>query len=481
MQGALKTVLATLQRTREGVLPSIQAFPPLDLDQIATSLALDKHAAENGASGQPAPDATDRDLAEFNISTEIEQRARKAQEDYQSQVDLRNGRIRRALIDADSRVEVEGAGQTALSDFNALAMIDRDHVFLTHREVEGREAEYQAFRRQHALNRLPRIVSPREKLFRWLVLVLCLGGESVLNGLYFAEGSESGLIGGFIQAMSLSIFNIGAAVLFALYGLALLRHRRVFTRSIGIFCLIAYIIWAGTINLVIAHYRDAFISLEGKVDLAPLLKQFWLAPLALRDMASLMLCGLGLLFSLIAVIDAKDLDDPYRGYGAVGRSREEAINRYSAEKRNCILTLGQRRDEAIADMGEIVKALRSAEFDLRLNSEGRDRDHRLYVAYIEELATCHEKLVRRYREANQRARSSTPAPSYFVYAPVRPAFLNPPPISPMPDLAPDARAQAIAHMEHYMRAINEAFSERLEGYEAVTTITSQQGPALGTA
>ena len=48
MSGSLKDILAGLMGSREGVLPSIQSFPPLDLDQIARELKLNSRAEEAG-------------------------------------------------------------------------------------------------------------------------------------------------------------------------------------------------------------------------------------------------------------------------------------------------------------------------------------------------------------------------------------------------------------------------------------------------
>ena len=48
--------------------------------------------------------------------------------------------------------------------------------------------------------------------------------EAIINGLFFAQGSQTGIIGGVTQAIVLSLFNIGVALAFGLYWLPDLRH-----------------------------------------------------------------------------------------------------------------------------------------------------------------------------------------------------------------------------------------------------------------
>jgi hypothetical protein len=94
MPGTLSAIVKKALRTREGVFPSVQAFPPLDIEQIATDLRLDSRGRETGKSNQPATDSNVEDSAEGDIVAEIERRARKAEEEYHSQLELYDGRIR---------------------------------------------------------------------------------------------------------------------------------------------------------------------------------------------------------------------------------------------------------------------------------------------------------------------------------------------------------------------------------------------------
>jgi hypothetical protein len=79
---AFKSVLEKLKDLRDPVLPSIQAFPPLEVDQLTRQLDLIAKAEEAGRRERPASNESTPDSAELDILAEIERWARKATEDY---------------------------------------------------------------------------------------------------------------------------------------------------------------------------------------------------------------------------------------------------------------------------------------------------------------------------------------------------------------------------------------------------------------
>lgn len=480
MATSLRGLVATLLSSRESILPSIQAFPPLDIDQVAREINLEERAAEAGKLGQPSSDSTGADLAELDVLSAIERRARKDSDDYRSQLELYEGRIRRALITADQRARIEAAGQTALADFKAQTQDDLNHLHVLRTEVEGREEEFQAFRQKHRLERLPTIVTDRAKLARYLFLGILVVFESVLNGMFFAEGSETGLIGGVTQALVLSLLNVGGAVGYAVYGLPLLYHRQLRYKLAGVAATVSYVLFVLLLNLVIAHFRDLFVSGIGQVKAADIEQRLAAAPLTFTDAKSWLLGMLGLGLSLTAVIDASGLEDTYPGYGAVGRRREAAIARYAEARSRCFEGLQGLRNVAIEDMGQVIEMMRSSQYDLQLAVEGRTRLFQNYRADLDHLATAHEHLLRRYREANVRTRTIA-APTYFVKNVARPLFLEIPVLNGMPEMRQDARTAVIRRMEHYIRAVNQAFEEALPRYQRAPQPTDDERPTGATS
>src|SRR5262245_49396632 len=473
MAGTLKTVLSLMKGSREGVLPSTQTFPPLDVEQIAAELEIDSRAAGNGRTCLPPTGATQPDAVELDVLAEIERRWCKAAEDYQAQLTVYDSRIRDAALSADFRVEIEAAGENAIADFAAFSTNDRNHLLLTRTEVQGAQQEYDQFRQANGLTRLPRTVSSREKLLRVIWLAVAFLIEAFMNGLFFAEGSEAGLIGGVVQAAALSVLNVGAAIAFALYGVPALIHRRLPWKLVGVIALASYIVWNLGLNLLIAHFRDAYIAHAGVVSVDALWAQFISAPLHLADAKSWLLAALGVMISATAFISASGLDDAYWGYSALGVRRERAIARYAREQEQCLSALNERRDDAVADMTDVIRELRRHEYDGRLALTGRLTLHRNLQAYVDHLAAAHERLVVRYRTANEAARRTCAAPAYFRNAPARPAFLRMPELEASQESDAQLRASAVARTEHFIKTMNAEFSARLKDYETTRDVARE--------
>ncbi len=453
MPRSLQNVLTLINGTRDALRPSIQTFPPLNVEQIAVELSVDERARKLGAEGKPAQDAESPDSEELAIGEDIERRARKAAEEYRASLELYDSRIRDAVIASELRVEVESAGESAVSDFSIRAVNDANHLAALEDEANGRDAEYAAYRQRHRLERQPRIVSARERTFRGIVIGIFVILESVLNGLFFAEGSETGLVGGFVLASGLSLLNIGAAILCAIYAMPLLIYRNLGVRAVGAVAVLVYLAWLLGLNLLIAHFRDTFIASGGDVSAVLLWENFVNSPFALSDAQSWLLAFLGMGFSVSALISAQGLDDRYLFYGDIGRARVDAFKHFNNEKTIALEGFMQRRDEAVDQMTEVIAALRRQEYDKRLAIDGRNRLHRELCAFLDHLAAAHQRLVAQFREANEKARS-VGAPSYFREAPRRPPFLEAPPLSATPELDDDAREAAVERMRHFIKEVN---------------------------
>src|SRR4051812_1276964 len=249
MPTSVRALVAAAMSNADGELPGIPVFPQLDVEQIARELRLDERAEKAAMAGQPAPDADGPDSAELDILGKIQGHARKACDDYLALRDLYENRIQRAAVTPDLQVQIEAAGANALADFKAEIIHDQNQLHNLLRSVGNREEEFREFRERHCIKRLPKTISKGERAFGLMLLVVFVLLESVLNGTFFAEGSEAGLIGGVLQALVLSVLNVGVAALYAVYGLPLLFHRRGGIKFIGALVTILFGFWLGGLNL----------------------------------------------------------------------------------------------------------------------------------------------------------------------------------------------------------------------------------------
>jgi hypothetical protein len=466
MPKSVRELVAATMGKPEGALPSIPTFPPLDVEQAARELRLEERAEKAAMAGQPAPDADGPDSAELDVLGKIEACARKACEDYLTQRDIYEARIQKSAITPDLQVQIEAAGASALADFRAEIINDQNQLHTLLRSVGSLEDEFGEFRERHCLTRLPKNISTGERTFALMLLVVFVLLESILNGMFFAEGSEAGLIGGVVQALVLSVLNVGVAALYAVYGLPLLFHRRGGVKLIGLLVTLLFALWLGGLNLAIGHFRDMFIAGAGKVQMAELLNRLTTAPLLLGDAKSAILVLLGIALGLLAVIDVAATRDLYPGYGSLGRERQRAVDHYAEENARSLAAMMQLRDQTVDDLSSAIELIRGSQFEMQQAIEGRTRLHHNLRAYFEHLAVVHERLIQRYRECNRRVRRGD-APLYFRSPPVRPSFVDPPVLSSVPAQELDARPEVIARIDYYIKAINEKFEQTMPEYQTV--------------
>src|SRR4051812_7707369 len=465
MAKSVRDLVAGIMDPGHGVLPGIQSFPPIDVDQVARDLQLDERAEKAGRAGQPLSQADGPDMAELDILDHVERLARKAHEIYLAQIDHYEGRIRRAVITADLRVQIEAAGSNALADIRAEIIHHQNQLNLLLQAVGSREQEFRQFRQSHGLTRPPRYAAPDERALALLLLLVFVLLESILNGMFFAEGSEAGLIGGVVQALVLSILNVGVAALYALYGFPYLFHRRREARIAGAAATIVFLLWLIGLNLSIGHYRDLFIASGGSVLVSDLLHRLTTAPLLLSDAKSLILVLLGIGLGIASVIDLAARRDRYPGYATVAADLQRAMERYTEENPRCLAGIMELRDKAVDDMTAAVQLIRDSQLDMLRAAEGRARAHQNYLSYLHQLAGLHERLVQRYRELNRRGGRGD-APAYFQKPAIRPMFGEPPALSAL-RLEEDVRRDVIARIDHYIAAVNERLEGAMPEYQTV--------------
>jgi hypothetical protein len=328
---------------------------------------------------------------------------------------------------------------------------------------------------------LPVDVPRSRRVVGYLLLFLFVLVESILNGVFFATGSEGGLIGGVVQALGLSAVNIGPAVLYALFGLPLLYHRRFTVKLVGVLATAAYGAWALAVNLVIAHFRDLYIASAGQIDMVEMWTRLSTTPLQLNDPNSWLLAFLGLGLSIVAAIDTAGLDDRYPRFGAIGRRRNDAARAYVHAKNGCLTGLQATRDGAVEDMTSVLHAMNNAEYELTLAVAGRTNLHRNYRAYLEHLADAHLWLTRYYREACTKERGDAPPPARFARPPQRPEFLAAGALEEMPELKTDERGKVLERMEHFIKAVNGKYEEAVQRFERLSETAGQKEPLRAVA
>jgi len=178
-------------------------------------------------------------------------------------------------------------------------------------------------------------IYPDSHILHFSILAGLVLVEGLANAYFFSTGSDLGLLGGWLQAITVSFTNVIAA--FFIIGYLCMRHLMNPQKTwffipalIGLPIGIAFIV---ILNLAAAHYRDLLelnaatlaigdSGVTGQL-LAPL-PAVLANPFGLQTLEAYLLLTLGLTFAAIAAFKGRTFDDAIPGYGVVQRKAERA-------------------------------------------------------------------------------------------------------------------------------------------------------------
>lgn len=311
-------------------------------------------------------------------------------------------------------LDITGPADEATHAFALIRSQSRDA--LIERRLPEREM-YRELRHFKAENRLYRSAFYlTSRTLACALLCAVIVGEALLNAKLFASVDPLGLLGGWLQALIISVVNILPSFLVGILVLRNLHHVSLWRRLLATAVLLTSIGLVLSYNLLVGHYRVA-LSVDPGNALALAAPSLWTTPFRIAtNLEALMLFLLGVFASAVAILDGYTLfDDRYPGFGKIDRRYRQKLQAYEERKRQF------RRD-----IEDVVRRA-SREIDWRLKKLGRKVDTAARVmtkgmrclsraqeeAY--QVARECERLLRIYREENKRVRSTPPPPHFETY------------------------------------------------------------------
>lgn len=434
-------------------------FQPVDNDRVARRLKLTDRGRQDGAGERPAVLDGSWAAAEHGIVGEIEAERARCAQDLTSH--LRAYRDALAKLDAGMDIaDLRLQADRAVSSFRQTqTMWAGDIAGLLRRAREAAE-EFRAFRDRHRIARPARYPAERRMTIAWLVLVLAF--ESILNGFFFAEGSELGLVGGVAVALSLSAINVGVGAMTGWQPARWLNHRNWLVKLIGILLVSGALAGTVVLNGFVAHFRDVYEQLGDAVDLRHAWSRLAAEPFALTRLQSWLLFALGIAAAGFAMWKGAFSDDPYPGYGSVTRRWIEAEAEYLKQRNTMLAEASSIRDEAVQALRGGIERLRGASQQRALLVNGRARIVADFKAHEEELCRAANRLLAIYREANISSRK-TPAPRHFQEAfEFQSSVLHRPEVRALlVDIPPPSVADLIAELDRLRRVVLDDYESML--------------------
>lgn len=283
------------------------------------------------------------------------------------------------------------------------------------REEKSRLADLEHFKAENRLTRDAHY--PSSPVLAFGILSILILVEAGLNGVLFADSSDQGLFGGWLEALVLSITNAGAAFLLGRIVFSHLHRRGFFSKTAAAALSLAGVAALIAVNLAGAHYRDfkaASVSAAPPSPVAPRHEATAVAgvqkpasvaapmhkapkpaaaetpplqqpqaadkekareleaiakaltnPFAFESFMSIFLFVIGLCAAAIAALDGYKLDDPFPGYGkrhrqySAARVQSSAMLRRILNQSNAIMTgsfqeIGRKLENFAHEMSELL-------------------------------------------------------------------------------------------------------------------------------
>lgn len=383
---------------------------PIDTDRIARDLKLDRMAAERGASELPDSGSQVLDGVEQTVTQKIESEWTWQGGELINQLRAYASRLLQYSIKAEfERLQLKGNDALARLR-NANIQAEGELGPLREDYVEARD-ELARFREKHGLKRPAR---RRSKPWTTIgVMIVLIGLESALNGAFFAEGSEFGLLGGIGTAVGISVVN----VLFA-FGLGAmparwLNHRNLLIKFTGLVLAVGGIAGIVLVQGFAAHFREAMAAVGEDRAMSVALETLIGSPLQITNISTFYLFGLGLIFAITAFGKGVTIDDPYPRYGSTYRRAADARESYSDVHGELFDDLEDVKTDTVAaidyGIGRIPLFPQSAA-SIRAQRAALVETFRGYESAVE---AAGNQLLARYRDGNHRGRS-TPIPPHFA-------------------------------------------------------------------
>lgn len=387
-------------------------FPRLNLDHVSRTLNLVELGQERGAAEEPPQSEQGLDDVEDRVLSFIRNKHAEALSAFEDQRQTYNQRL--AKLGFHSVVgEIEDAAKSASAEIEAETLKAKDLVGDLRAGVEAAAAEWVAFRETHGLTRPARYPEGvGDWVLRWGLILVIVLLETAMNGYFFGQGNDMGLVGGWFEAGLIATVNVTLGFVAGRLPARWSSHRVLAVKAPARAVVFVWFVIAVTLNLVVGHYRVALEALAPHPETVAL-TSFLADPIGLSSTHSWLLLVIGVFFSSLAAIDGWVMDDPYPSYGGVDRRLRKARQRYADERADLLDEVRRIYDgglQEVASRASQIGKRRDEGESIRAGMESLKLSFEAHLQYLEDSANG---LLDIYRDANRKARPPKTSPASF--------------------------------------------------------------------
>ena len=388
---------------------------PIDVSKLAQELRLKEEAKRLGAGGIPSPDAQSLTGPESAVVQRIETYRQGYLDWAVARMNLLSMDLGKLNITAEVNRALSAAEEFERKAASLLTEHDSERKALA-ASARNAQRELDDFRQTHQLQREAHWPAGASAFLYYAILAVLVVVEGVVNAKFFAQGVDSGWLGGLTYAIVLALVNVGIAFSAGKWVVRFLNHRRPVHKLLGLLATFAAIGLIFSVGLGIAHYRDAMTTqvADAANSAFEALRQ---RPLELREIDSWILLLVSVGFGVFAMFDGYKTDDPYPGYGQISRRVQQVIGDYDAELDDLREQLAELKDTELSSLNDAVEAAQSGLAVYRARIDEKDAAAIRLATALQNAESSVAALLGEFRNENELNRNGAPRPKYFDQIP----------------------------------------------------------------
>jgi hypothetical protein len=418
-------------RTSERV-PTTQQL----IEAARRKLRVDEKAADAGLHDNPNTANTSLDANESEACAYFTGLARQRRETCEVSL----GRLQLDRRATSAKIDIQQTKDSFARLLTAieptLEKLKSDHAAVLYqaKETEGRALKHlRWFQQKHKLHHRA-AAYPESPVYHFAIVAALAVVEWISLATFYAEGSDFGLLGGVLIAMTLSAVNVSLAVLAGSL-LRYVNHHSARRRRLALAAASVLYACFALVTLAAAHYRVATtdiaqtqptVSATTATPMPPGVatdvdqwraarlawQRFARNPVGFEDVFSWMLVVLAAVFGIFASYKGYAVDDPYPGYGELDRELKRRRALYEAAKTQYCELVDRVFDRTLQEQAHLLAEIKSnIEYYQQLSSRTEDQ-RRTFIRDAAELQDACNIVLKGYRQTNMRVRVSPP-PAYF--------------------------------------------------------------------
>ncbi len=458
------------------------------LEELDSRLKITESGRNDATNGIPAEHATSLSKAEEGIKDYLVQKvvneARGKAQELLSQWHLK----RVGMHVGESIDRIRTLPNRTNADLSAIETQDesnlvRDRFNLYHAEIDMR-----LFRAQNMLRR--DATYPDSQIMHRVIIGAILLGETLMNGFFFSQGMERGLVGGMIAAFLITLVNVVAAFVVGTYCSPRTNHIANGSQIFGWLVIGVYGVFLIWFCVAVGHYRSLIqINEDALVAAVEIMKIIFDWELfSIKEFNGWILVFFSLLIGVITTIKFYKADDVYPGYGEIDRNMKRSDKLFSKSKSSHSVKINDfvqtQQEELFSLHRKTVGFVR--EYDSSIIKSGQLIVE--YKEFCETVQSAYNGAIQLYRGSNGEVRVID-APAYFSVreeieeeqmraldvSQYRMDLERQPEIQNMIKELPSEYARVRDDIEHIRSSLNQRFTNFMEQIDSQAKSRFEQG------